>query len=107
MNYPVVTLDDYLTKHDGKASLVMVTDDAMVKAGLVKGDLIAIEQREVSPYGSIVAAVQAGKPVVRYLECRALVGADGSRIEGKPELLGVMVALIRRTRPASKLTLTK
>ena len=103
----VVTLDDYLTDQPNRTSLHKVRGDSMRDAGILEGDLVAVEHNAPSAPGNIVVAVVDGELTVKtlrrdaddkfYLEA-ANPAYEPIRPKTSLEILGVVVSVCRRVR---------
>ena len=99
-----ITIDDYLIRKPSQTSLVRVKGDSMIGAGILDGDLAVVEWRTDARPGEIVVALVDGELTLKYL------ARDGGgyylrpandaysdiRGEGRLEITGVMVGLVRR-----------
>jgi repressor LexA len=103
----VVTLDDYLIDQPNRTSLHKVRGDSMRDAGILEGDLVAVEHNSPAGPGDIVVAVVDGELTVKTLRRDAdgtyfLEAANPAYEPIRPktslELLGVVVSVCRRVR---------
>jgi SOS-response transcriptional repressor LexA len=100
----LVTIDRYLIPRPSLASLVRVKGDSMNDAGILEGDLAVIEWRTNAKTGDVVAALVDGELTLKYLARDKsgyyLLPANARyapiRAEGRLEISGVMVGLVRR-----------
>lgn len=103
----VLTLDDYLIDEPNRTSLHRVRGDSMRDAGILDGDLVALEHNAPAGPGDIVVAVSDGDLTVKTLRR----DADGNffleaahpdyepiRPKASLEILGVVVSVARRLR---------
>jgi repressor LexA len=103
----MLTLDDYLIDDPGRTSLHRVRGDSMRDAGILDGDLVALEHRAEAGAGDIVVAVSDGELTVKILRHDAdgrffLEPANPQYAPMRPsnslEILGVVVSVARRIR---------
>ena len=103
----VLTLDDYLVDEPNRTSLHRVRGDSMRDAGILEGDLVAVEHNAPAGSGDIVVAVVDGEMTVKTLRRDAdgkyfLEAANAAygpiRPKSSLELLGVVVSVCRRVR---------
>ena len=103
----VLTLDDYLVDEPNRTSLHRVRGDSMRDAGILEGDLVAVEHNAPAGPGDIVVAVVDGDITVKTLRRDAdgkyfLEAANPAygpiRPKSSLELLGVVVSVCRRVR---------
>ena len=103
----VLTLDDYLIDDPNRTGLVTVRGDSMKDAGLLDGDLVAVESNTATKPGDIVVAVVDGELTVKtlrltptgryYLEAANAAYGD-IHPQGSLEVIGVVVSSCRRIR---------
>jgi len=110
---PVTTLDDgveqmtidrYLIQEPGQTVLIRVKGDSMVEAGIHEGDLAVVKKTTQVSIGEIVVAIVDDEYTLKTLARDKggyhLLPANKSyapiRPEGKLEIYGVMVGLVRR-----------
>ncbi len=103
----VLTLDDFLIDAPNRTSLHKVRGDSMRDAGILEGDLVAVEHNAPSAPGDIVVAVVDGELTVKtlrrdadekfYLEA-ANPAYEPIRPKTSLEILGVVVSVCRRVR---------
>lgn len=103
----VLTLDDFLIDAPDRTSLHKVRGDSMRDAGILEGDLVAVEHNAPSCPGDIVVAVVDGELTVKTLRKDAedkfyleAANPDYEPIRPKTslEILGVVVSICRRVR---------
>lgn len=103
--YDLVTLDSYLVRIPSKTTLIRVKGDSMIDAGIFEGDLVVVEQQPNANIGDIVVAIIDDEFTIKYLDrdrgqfvLRPANKAYSTlRPQGKLEIFGVMVGLVRRT----------
>ena len=110
---PVTTLDDgveqmtidrYLIQEPGQTVLIRVKGDSMINAGIHSGDIAVVERRQDAPVGEQVVAVVDDQFTLKTLgrdsEGYFLLPANPEypliRPNGKLEIFGVVVGLVRR-----------
>lgn len=103
----VLTLDDYLIDEPNRTSLHKVRGDSMRDAGIIEGDLVAVEHNCPAAPGDIVIAVVDNEMTVKTLRqdpCGTffLEAANPAYAAIRPktnlEILGVVVSVARRVR---------
>lgn len=103
----VLTLDDYLIDDPNRTSLHRVRGDSMRDAGILEGDIVAVEYRAPAGPGDIVLAVVDGELTVKTLRRDPdgpfwLEAAHPDYAPIRPntslEVVGVVVSLARRIR---------
>lgn len=103
----VVTLDDFLIDQPNRTSLHKVRGDSMRDAGILEGDLVAVEHNAPSAPGDIVVALVDGDITVKTLrrddEGKFYLEAANPAYEpiwakASLEILGVVVSVCRRVR---------
>ena len=102
-----LTVDDYLIDAPDRTTLHRVRGDSMRDAGILEGDLVAVEHNAPSQAGDIVLAVVDGELTVKTLALDAknrffLQPANPAYAPIHPttslELMGVVVGVVRRIR---------
>lgn len=103
----LVTVDDYLIDDPNRTSMHRVRGDSMQDAGIVDGDLLAVEHNTPTKHGDIVLACVDNELTVKTLRLDAegrwyLEPANPAfqciRPSSSLEVLGVVVGLVRRFR---------
>jgi repressor LexA len=103
----LLTLDDYLIDEPNRTSLHRVKGDSMRDAGMLDGDLVAVEHNSPTKPGDIVVAFADNELTVKTLRLDAagkyfLEAANPAYQPIRPvnslELLGVVVSVVRRVR---------
>lgn len=104
----VLTIDDYLIDDPNRTSLHKVRGDSMKDAGILEGDLVVVEHNTPTRPGDIVVAWVDNELTVKTL---ALDEKGGYFLKPENpayadivprtslEVLGVVIGLVRRTRP--------
>ena len=99
-----ISLDRFLIHQPAKTVLIRVTGDSMVDAGIHDGDLAVVERTTEATQGDIVVAVVDDqftlKTLARDKDGYHLLPANSNysviRPNGKLEIFGVLVGLVRR-----------
>jgi len=103
----VLTLDDYLIDEPNRTSLLKVRGDSMRDAGILDGDLVAVEHNAPAAAGDIVVAMVDNETTVKTLRRDPsgkffLEAANPAYADIHPasslEILGVVVSVARRVR---------
>ena len=103
----VLTVDDYLIDEPDRTTLHRVRGDSMRDAGILEGDLVAVEHNTPTQAGDIVLAVVDGELTVKTLAVDGkkhfyLKPANPSFGAIHPtmslEIMGVVVGVVRRVR---------
>ena len=103
----VLTLGDYLIDEPNQTSLHKVRGDSMRDAGILEGDLVAVEQNSPAAPGDVVVAVVDNEMTVKTLRRDPdgtffLQAANPAYADIRPktslEILGVVVSVARRLR---------
>lgn len=104
----VLTIDDYLIDDPNRTSLHKVRGDSMKDAGILEGDLVLVEHNTPTKPGDIVVAWVDNELTVKTLA----LNTNGSYYlepanpaypaivpKASLEVLGVVIGVVRRTRP--------
>jgi repressor LexA len=99
-----MTIDRYLIQEPGQTVLIRVKGDSMINAGIHSGDLAVVERRQDAQLGEQVVAVvddqftlkTLGRDVQGYFLQPANPEYPVIRPNGKLEIFGVVVGLVRR-----------
>jgi len=99
-----ISIDRFLIDQPAKTVLIRVKGDSMVDAGIRHGDLAVVERKTEASQGDIVVAVVDDeftlKTLARDKDGYHLLPANPSysviRPNGKLEIFGVLVGLVRR-----------
>lgn len=104
----VLTIDDYLIDDPNRTSLHKVRGDSMKDVGILEGDLVIVEHNTPTKPGDVVVAWVDNELTVKTL---ALNTNGGYYLEpanaaypaivpkASLEVLGVVIGVVRRTRP--------
>lgn len=104
----VLTIDDYLIDDPNRTSLHKVRGDSMRDAGILEGDLVIVEHNTPTKPGDVVVAWVDNELTVKTLALDAkgsffLRPANQAYEDIVPrtslEVLGVVIGVVRRTRP--------
>ena len=99
-----MTIDRYLIQEPGQTVLIRVKGDSMINAGIHSGDIAVVERRQDAQVGEQVVAVvddqftlkTLGRDKQGYFLLPANSEFDVIRPNGKLEVFGVVVGLVRR-----------
>jgi repressor LexA len=99
-----MTIDRYLIQEPGQTVLIRVKGDSMINAGIHSGDIAVVERRQDAQVGEQVVAVvddqftlkTLGRDRGGYCLLPANPEFDVIRPNGKLEIFGVVVGLVRR-----------
>lgn len=99
-----ITIDRFLIQQPNKTVLIRVKGDSMVDAGIHDGDLAVVERKTEATQGDIVVAVVDDqftlKTLARDKDGYHLLPANPNypviRPDGKLEIFGVLVGLVRK-----------
>lgn len=100
----VITIDSFLIEKPSQTVLVKVKGDSMVDAGILNGDIAVVERKSSAGVGEIVVAIVDNEFTLKYLD-RDKTGHflrpankafPNIRAQGRLEVFGVMVGLIRK-----------
>ena len=97
-------IDDYLVRHPSRTVMIPVRGDSMIEAGIHEGDIIAVERTSEARPGDFVVAVVDNAFTLKELAIengQTLLKPHNPaypviRPEGRLEIFGVMVGLVRR-----------
>jgi len=100
----VLTIDSFLIDKPSQTVLIKVKGDSMMDAGVLSGDIAVVERRASANVGDIVVAIIDNEFTLKYLDrdkngyfLRPANRAFAPiRAQGKLEIFGVMVGLIRK-----------
>lgn len=99
-----VEIDRFLIDHPNSTFLVRVKGDSMKDAGILQGDIVAIDRSREAKNGDIVIASLEGDVTIKYLD---LTGASPRllpanteyspiALEADSQILGVVVGSVRK-----------
>lgn len=104
----VLTIDDYLIDDPNRTSLHKVRGDSMRDAGILEGDLVIVEHHTPTKPGDIVVAWVDNELTVKTLalDPKGSYYLEPANTAYQPivpraslEVLGVVIGVVRRTRP--------
>lgn len=106
--FETLNAEDVLVRDPNRTSYCHVRGDSMIDAGLLDGDIVALEANSLPKAGDIVVAVVDGQTTVKYLKVDPLDGGwvlEPANPEYAPirptdslEVLGVVVGSFRTYR---------
>jgi SOS-response transcriptional repressor LexA len=99
-----LTIDNFLIDKPSQTVLVRVKGDSMEEAGIFGGDIAVVERRASANVGDIVVAIVDNDFTLKFLERDksgyflrpANKAYSNIRAQGRLEIFGVMVGLIRK-----------
>lgn len=103
-NHDTLTIDEYLIERPSQTVLISVKGDSMADAGIVEGDIVIVERRQLANVGDIVVAIVDNeftlKTLAREMNEFILRPANKAypviRPGGDLEIFGVVVGLARK-----------
>ncbi|MDD2916007.1 MAG: LexA family transcriptional regulator [Gallionella sp.] len=103
-SHDTLTIDEYLVANPSSTVLVNVKGDSMVDAGILPGDTVIVEKRNVANVGDMVIAIvdndftlkTLGKEKNRYVLIPANPAYPVIRPEGDMEIFGIVVGQFRK-----------
>lgn len=102
--HDTLTIDDYLVERPSQTVLITVQGDSMIDAGIVPGDVVIVEKRQVANIGDIVIAIvdneftlkTLGREKSEFVLLPANKAYPVIRPKGKLEIFGVVVGQFRK-----------
>lgn len=102
--HDTVTIDEYLVERPSQTVLITVNGDSMIDAGIVAGDVVVVEKRQVANIGDIVVAIvdneftlkTLGREKSEFILLPANKAYPVIRPKGKLEIFGVVVGQFRK-----------
>lgn len=99
-----LSIDEYLVERPSQTVLITVKGDSMIDAGIVPGDVVVVEKRQVANIGDIVVAIVDNeftlKTLGREKDGFVLLPANKAypviRPKGQLEIFGVVVGQFRK-----------
>lgn len=99
-----LSIDEYLVERPSQTVLITVKGDSMIDAGIVPGDVVIVEKRQLANIGDIVVAIVDDEFTLKTLAREAnefvLIPANKAyptiRPKGKLEIFGVVVGQFRK-----------
>jgi repressor LexA len=104
MRHETLTIDEYLVGHPSSTVLVTVKGDSMIDAGILPGDTVVVEKRNIAKVGEMVIAIvdseftlkTLGKEKNQYTLIPANPAYPIMRPSGDLEIFGVVVGQFRK-----------
>lgn len=99
-----LSIDEYLVERPSQTILITVKGDSMIDAGIVPGDVVVVEKRQVANMGDIVVAIVDNEFTLKTLGREkngfVLLPANKAypviRPKGQLEIFGVVVGQFRK-----------
>lgn len=106
MRYDTLTIDEFLVNNPSNTVLVNVKGDSMIDLGIMPGDTVVVEKRNVAQVGELVIAIvdneftlkTLGKDKNRYTLIPANPAYPIIRPDHNLEIFGVVVGQFRKYR---------
>lgn len=103
-HHDTLTIDEYLVANPSSTVLVNVKGDSMVDAGILPGDTVIVEKRNVANVGDMVIAIvdndftlkTLGKEKNQYVLIPANPAYPVIRPQGDMEIFGIVVGQFRK-----------
>jgi repressor LexA len=104
MRHDTVTIDEYLVRQPSSTVLVNVKGDSMIDAGIMEGDTVVVEKRNMANIGDMVIAIvdneftlkTLGKEKGEFILIPANKAYAVIRPKGGMEIFGVVVGQFRK-----------
>ena len=102
--HDTLTIDEYLVAHPSNTVLVNVKGDSMIDAGILSGDTVIVEKRNMANVGDMVIAIvdneftlkTLGKEKNRHVLIPANPAYPVIRPQGDMEIFGIVVGQFRK-----------
>jgi SOS regulatory protein LexA len=102
--HDTLTIDEYLVERPSKTVLIPVKGDSMIDAGIMSGDTVIVERRQMANIGDIVVAIvdneftlkTLGREKGEFILIPANPAYPTIRPEGQLEIFGVVVGQFRK-----------
>jgi repressor LexA len=102
--HDTLSIDDYLVERPSQTVLITVRGDSMVDAGIMPGDVVIVEKRQVANVGDLVVAIvdneftlkTLGKDRNEFVLLPANKAYPTIRPKGKLEIFGIVVGQFRK-----------
>lgn len=102
--HDTLTIDEYLVEKPSQTVLITVKGDSMIDAGIVPGDVVIVEKRQVANIGDIVVAILDNEFTLKTLgrdkSGFVLLPANKAypviRPKGQLEIFGVVIGQFRK-----------
>jgi repressor LexA len=104
--HDTLTIDEHLVSHPSKTVLLTVKGDSMIDAGILAGDTVVVEKRNMANVGDIVVAIidneftlkTLGKEKNQFVLKPANPAYPVIRPQGDLEIFGIVVGQFRKYR---------
>ena len=104
MRHDTITIDEYLVNQPSRTVLVTVKGDSMVDAGIMEGDTVVVEKKNMANIGDMVIAIvdneftlkTLGREKSDYILIPANKAYPVLRPKGGLEIFGVVVGQFRK-----------
>lgn len=102
--HDTLTIDEHLVSHPSKTVLLTVKGDSMIDAGILAGDTVVVEKRNMANLGDIVVAIidneftlkTLGKEKNQFVLKPANPAYPVIRPQGDLEIFGIVVGQFRK-----------
>ena len=102
--HDTLSIDDYLVERPSQTVLITVRGDSMIDAGIMPGDIVVVEKRQIANVGDLVVAIvdneftlkTLGKDKNEYVLLPANKAYPTIRPKGKLEIFGVVTGQFRK-----------
>jgi SOS regulatory protein LexA len=102
--HDTLTIDEHLVSHPSKTVLLTVKGDSMIDAGILAGDTVVVEKRNMANVGDIVVAIvdneftlkTLGKDKNQFILKPANPAYPVIRPQGDLEIFGIVVGQFRK-----------
>jgi len=103
-NFQSLTVDQYLINQPSNTVLITVKGESMIEAGIMPGDTVIVEKRNIAQVGEMVVAIVDGEFTLKtlgkekggYVLYPANPDFSTIRPEGSLEIFGVVVGQFRK-----------
>lgn len=103
-HHDTLSIDEYLVSRPSQTVLITVRGDSMIDAGVMPGDVVVVEKRQMADVGDMVVAIVDNEFTLKTLgkEKNAFVLYPANkayptiRPEGRLEIFGVVVGQFRK-----------
>ncbi len=104
MRHDAITIDEYLVSQPSSTVLVTVKGDSMVDAGILPGDTVVVEKRNMANVGDLVVAIvdneftlkTLGREKGQFVLMPANPAYPVIRPQGDLEIFGIVVGQFRK-----------
>lgn len=104
MRHDTLTIDEFLVSHPSSTVLINVKGDSMIDAGILPGDTVVVEKRNMAREGDLVIAIveneftlkTLGRDKQHYILIPANPAYPVIRPKGDLEIFGVVVGQFRK-----------